>query len=97
MLDGLEDNWTRRWQQEGTYAFDRSKGHAEACAIDTPRLRYPARREVPPPGKAGRWLRIAGAVSHTDSVADQRHSGSRKVNALHARVHESPQGVITIP
>ena len=23
-LDGLEDRWATRWQEEGTYAFDRS-------------------------------------------------------------------------
>jgi valyl-tRNA synthetase len=37
-LDGLEDKWARRWQEEGTYAFDRSKERSEVYAIDTPPL-----------------------------------------------------------
>jgi valyl-tRNA synthetase len=37
-LDGLEDKWARRWQEEGTYAFDRSKERADVFAIDTPPL-----------------------------------------------------------
>jgi valyl-tRNA synthetase len=35
-LDGLEEKWSRRWQEEGTYAFDRSKDRADVYAIDTP-------------------------------------------------------------
>src|SRR5436190_20868580 len=35
-LDGLEDKWSRRWQEEGTYAFDRSKERADVYAIDSP-------------------------------------------------------------
>jgi len=37
-LDGLEGKWSRRWQEEGTYAFDRSKERSEVYAIDTPPL-----------------------------------------------------------
>jgi len=37
-LEGLEDKWTRRWEEEGTYAFDRSRDRAEVYAIDTPPL-----------------------------------------------------------
>ncbi|MDQ1514636.1 MAG: valyl-tRNA synthetase, partial [Actinomycetota bacterium] len=35
-LDGLEAHWGRRWQEEGTYTFDRSKERADVYAIDTP-------------------------------------------------------------
>ena len=35
-LDGLEDKWARRWQEEETYAFDRSKERSDVYAIDTP-------------------------------------------------------------
>src|SRR5438552_134482 len=35
-LDGIEDHWSRRWQEEGTYAFDRSRERANVYAIDTP-------------------------------------------------------------
>src|SRR5918997_979259 len=37
-LDGLEEKWARRWQEEGTYAFDRSKERSDVYAIDTPPL-----------------------------------------------------------
>src|ERR1700753_3647050 len=36
-LDGLEEKWARRWQEEGTYAFDRSKERADVYAIGPPR------------------------------------------------------------
>jgi valyl-tRNA synthetase len=35
-LDGLEEKWSGRWQEEGTYAFDRSKDRPDVYAIDTP-------------------------------------------------------------
>ncbi len=35
-LEGIEDKWSARWQQDGTYSFDRSKSRAEIYAIDTP-------------------------------------------------------------
>ena len=58
-LDGLEENWARRWQEEGTYAFDRSKDRADVYAIDTP-----------PPTVSGE-LHIGHVFSytHTDTVA----------------------------
>ncbi len=37
-LDGLEDKWARRWQQDDTYAFDRTRSRSEVYAIDTPPL-----------------------------------------------------------
>jgi len=58
-LDGLEQTWSRRWAEEGTYAFDRSKDRADVYAIDTP-----------PPTVSGE-LHIGHAFSytHTDLVA----------------------------
>jgi valyl-tRNA synthetase len=35
-LEGLEPTWARRWQDEGTYAFDRTRPRAEVYSIDTP-------------------------------------------------------------
>ncbi|GAA1734344.1 valine--tRNA ligase [Luedemannella helvata] len=35
-LDGLEEAWARRWQEEETYAFDRSADRADVYSIDTP-------------------------------------------------------------
>ena len=58
-LDGLEAGWVRRWQEEGTYAFDRSKERADVYAIDTP-----------PPTVSG-TLHMGNVYSytHTDLVA----------------------------
>jgi valyl-tRNA synthetase len=35
-LEGLESRWMERWEIEGTFRFDRSKGRSEIFAIDTP-------------------------------------------------------------
>ena len=61
-LDGLEDTWQRRWQEEGTYAFDRSKDRADVYAIDTP-----------PPTVSGE-LHVGHVFSftHTDVIARYR-------------------------
>ena len=34
-LDGLEEKWSGRWAQSGTYAFDRSKSRDAVYSIDT--------------------------------------------------------------
>src|SRR3954469_3068993 len=58
-LDGLEEKWAQRWQEEGTYAFDRSKERSDVFAIDTP-----------PPTVSGE-LHVGHVFSftHTDLVA----------------------------
>ena len=68
-LDGLEDKWSRRWQQEGTYAFDRSKERADIYAIDTP-----------PPTVSGE-LHVGHVFSytHTDMVARFQRMRGRTV------------------
>ncbi len=35
-LEGLEDRWASRWEQDGTYRFDPAHGRADIYAIDTP-------------------------------------------------------------
>lgn len=35
-LDGLEAKWDARWEEDGTYRFDRSKTRDEIFSIDTP-------------------------------------------------------------
>jgi len=35
-LDGLETKWDERWEEDGTYRFDRSKTRDEVFSIDTP-------------------------------------------------------------
>ena len=35
-LEGLEAKWSARWEEAGTYRFDRSKTREDVYAIDTP-------------------------------------------------------------
>jgi valyl-tRNA synthetase len=35
-LEGLEDKWSKRWEEDGTYRFDRTKTRHEVYSIDTP-------------------------------------------------------------
>ena len=58
-LDGLEDRWSRRWQEEGTYAFDRSKERSDVYAIDTP----------PPTVSGELHMGHVFSFTHTDTVA----------------------------
>jgi valyl-tRNA synthetase len=58
-LDGLEEKWASRWQEEGTYAFDRSKERSDVYAIDTPPLTVSGELHV------GHVF----SFTHTDTVA----------------------------
>jgi valyl-tRNA synthetase len=35
-LDGLEDIWSKRWEADGTYRFDRTQHRGDIFSIDTP-------------------------------------------------------------
>jgi valyl-tRNA synthetase len=58
-LDGLEDAWARRWDEDGIYCFDRSAARGRVYSIDTP-----------PPTVSG-VLHVGSAFSytHTDIIA----------------------------
>ncbi|XVV12006.1 valine--tRNA ligase [Actinoplanes sp. CA-131856] len=58
-LDGLEDKWARTWQEEGTYAFDRSKERSDVYSIDTP----------PPTVSGELHMGHVFSFTHTDTVA----------------------------
>ncbi len=58
-LDGLEEKWADRWQEEGTYAFDRSADRADVYAIDTP----------PPTVSGSLHIGHVFSFTHTDTVA----------------------------
>ncbi|MGA8993935.1 MAG: valine--tRNA ligase [Nocardioidaceae bacterium] len=58
-LEGLEAMWSRRWQAEGTYAFDRSKTRAEVYSIDTP----------PPTVSGSLHVGHVFSYTHTDLIA----------------------------
>ena len=57
--DGLEDTWGRRWEEEGTYAFDRSAERHEVFSIDTP----------PPTVSGSLHVGHVFSYTHTDVVA----------------------------
>ncbi|HEV7712430.1 MAG TPA: valine--tRNA ligase [Asanoa sp.] len=58
-LDGLEETWSRRWQETGTYAFDRSKARSEVFSVDTP----------PPTVSGELHMGHVFSYTHTDTVA----------------------------
>src|SRR3954469_5012520 len=35
-LEGLEDKWSKQWEADGVYAFDRTRSRSEVYSIDTP-------------------------------------------------------------
>ncbi|GIF64659.1 valine--tRNA ligase [Asanoa ishikariensis] len=58
-LDGIEESWSHRWQEAGTYAFDRSKARSDVYAIDTP----------PPTVSGELHMGHVFSYTHTDTVA----------------------------
>jgi valyl-tRNA synthetase len=58
-LAGLEERWSRQWQEEGTYAFDRSQERANVYAIDTP----------PPTVSGSLHIGHVYSFTHTDLIA----------------------------
>src|SRR5688572_28864461 len=58
-LEGLEARWSQRWQEEGTYAFDRSTDRSGVYAIDTP----------PPTVSGSLHMGHVFSFTHTDLVA----------------------------
>ncbi|GHI02021.1 valine--tRNA ligase [Streptomyces cellostaticus] len=58
-LDGLEEKWSRRWDETGVYAFDRSRPRREVFSIDTP----------PPTVSGSLHVGHVFSYTHTDAVA----------------------------
>jgi valyl-tRNA synthetase len=61
-LDGIEARWSERWEADGVYRFDRSKGREEIYSVDTP-----------PPTVSGS-LHVGNAFGYvqTDSIVRYR-------------------------
>lgn len=57
--EGLESAWGRRWEDEGTYAFDRSAQRHEVFSIDTP----------PPTVSGSLHVGHVFSYTHTDTIA----------------------------
>jgi valyl-tRNA synthetase len=68
-LDGLEERWSKRWQEEETYAFDRSKGRDDVYAIDTP----------PPTVSGDLHIGHVFSYTHTDITARFRRMRGQTV------------------
>src|SRR5256885_12167653 len=68
-LDGLEDKWADRWQEEGTYVFDRSADRVDVYAIDTP----------PPTVSGSLHIGHVFSFTHTDTVARFQRMRGRAV------------------
>src|SRR3977135_2222488 len=58
-LEGLEAKWQPRWEEQGTYRFDRSRSRAEIYSIDTP----------PPTVSGSLHVGHVCAFPHTDFIA----------------------------
>ncbi|MFD0857308.1 valine--tRNA ligase [Actinomadura adrarensis] len=58
-LDGLEGKWVRRWDDDGTYRFDRTRPREEVYSIDTP----------PPTVSGSLHVGHVFSFTHTDTVA----------------------------
>ncbi|WP_432844334.1 valine--tRNA ligase [Dactylosporangium sp. CA-092794] len=64
-LDGLEEKWARVWEEQGTYAFDRSAVRADVFSID-----------APPPTVSGA-LHIGHVFSYTQTDIIARYQRMR--------------------
>jgi len=58
-LEGLEAKWSRVWEEQGTYQFDRSKSREQVYSIDTP----------PPTVSGSLHVGHVFSYTHTDVVA----------------------------
>jgi valyl-tRNA synthetase len=58
-LEGLEDKWVARWEEQGTYRFDRSRTREEIYSIDTP----------PPTVSGSLHVGHVFSYTHTDLIA----------------------------
>lgn len=85
-LDGIEERWARRWQEEGTYAFDRDKATVagRGSTAGTPR-RHGRGDDVyaidtPPPTVSGELhMGHVFSYTHTDTVARFQRMRGRTV------------------
>ncbi len=58
-LEGLEDRWSKVWDEQGTYHFDHTRPRAEVYSIDTP----------PPTVSGSLHVGHVFSYTHTDCIA----------------------------
>ncbi len=68
-LDGLEATWDARWQEQGTYRFDRTRPREQVYAIDTP----------PPTVSGALHLGTAFGYIQVDAIARFQRMRGREV------------------
>jgi valyl-tRNA synthetase len=68
-LDGLEEKWTRRWEESGIYRFDRSASRDRVYSIDTP----------PPTVSGDLHVGHVFSYTHTDILARYQRMCGREV------------------
>ncbi|MBI2709428.1 MAG: valine--tRNA ligase [Actinobacteria bacterium] len=68
-LEGLEQAWDARWEELGTYRFDRSKARRDVYAIDTP----------PPTVSGSLHVGHVFSYTHTDTIARYQRMSGREV------------------
>ncbi len=68
-LDGLEQVWVARWEDQGTYRFDRSRTREQIYSIDTP----------PPTVSGSLHVGHVFSYTHTDTVARFQRMRGREV------------------
>ena len=67
--DGLEDRWTQVWEEQQTYAFDRSADRAGVFSIDTP----------PPTVSGSLHVGHVFSYTHTDTIARYQRMRGKSV------------------
>ena len=68
-LEGLEAKWGAVWDEQGTYAFDRTKERAEVFSIDTP----------PPTVSGSLHVGHVFSYTHTDLIARYQRMAGKEV------------------
>ena len=69
VLEGLEAKWSKAWEEQGTYRFDRSKTREEIFSIDTP----------PPTVSGSLHVGHVFSYTHTDLVARYQRMRGKEV------------------
>ncbi|MER7396047.1 valine--tRNA ligase [Streptomyces sp. NPDC000151] len=69
VLDGLEEKWSRQWEESGVHVFDRSAERGRVFSIDTP----------PPTVSGSLHIGHVFSYTHTDAVARYQRMRGREV------------------
>lgn len=69
VLEGLEERWSARWEEQGTYLFDRTKTRDEVYSIDTP----------PPTVSGSLHVGHVFSYTHTDLIARYQRMRGKEV------------------